>query len=152
MKTSIPRIPPPVHFLIGLISMILLSYFVPVGYWLYFPWRYIGIIIIIIGFYLSFISGKFFQKAGTDPRPGRKATSIVIKGPFRYTRNPMYLGLITMLIGTSTLLGTFSPIVVIPIIFLIFHKQFVLREEKWMAEWFGEPYLEYKKKTRRWLI
>jgi protein-S-isoprenylcysteine O-methyltransferase Ste14 len=63
----------------------------------------------------------------------------------------MYLGLITMLIGTSILLGTFSPLIVIPIIFLILHTQFVLREEKWMAEWFGEPYLEYKKKTPRWL-
>jgi protein-S-isoprenylcysteine O-methyltransferase Ste14 len=56
-----------------------------------------------------------------------------------------------MLIGTSILLGTFSPLIVIPIIFLILHTQFVLREEKWMEEWFGESYLEYKKKTPRWL-
>ena len=93
----------------------------------------------------------FFRKLGTNPRPGAQATLIVTKGPFKYTRNPMYLGLITMLIGTSILLGTFSPLIVIPIIFLILHTQFVLREEKWMAEWFGEPYLEYKKKTPRWL-
>ena len=152
MNTSIPRIPPPIYFLIGLIAMILLSSFVPIGRWLHFPWRYIGIIIMVLGFSLSLGSGMFFRKLGTNPRPGTRATLIVTKGPFKYTRNPMYLGLITMLIGTSILLGTFSPLIVIPIIFLILHTQFVLREEKWMAEWFGEPYLEYKKKTPRWLL
>ena len=151
MNTSIPRIPPPIYFLIGLIAMILLSSFVPIGRWLHFPWRYIGIIIIVLGFYLFLGSGMFFQKLGTNPRPGTRATLIVTKGAFKYTRNPMYLGLITMLIGTSILLGTLSPLIIIPIIFLILHTQFVLREEKWMAEWFGEPYLEYKKKTPRWL-
>lgn len=152
MKTSIPRIPPPIHLLVGLTAMILLSSFVPIGHWLVFPWRYIGIIIIVLGFSLAIGSGMFFRKFGTDPRPGNRASLIVTKGPFKYTRNPMYLGYITMLIGTSILLGTFSPLIVIPIIFLILHTQFVLREEKWMEEWFGEPYLEYKKKTPRWLI
>ena len=152
MNTSTPRIHPPIYFLIGLIAMILLSSFVPIGHWLHFPWRYIGIIIIVLGFYLFLGSGMFFQKLGTNPRPGTRATLIVTKGPFKYTRNPMYLGLIIMLIGTSILLGTFSPLIVIPTLFLILHTQFVLREEKWMAEWFGEPYLEYKKKTPRWLI
>ena len=150
MNTSIPRIPPPIYFLLGLVAMILFSSFVPMGRWLHFPLRYIGIIIIVPGFSLSLGSGMFFRKSGTNPRPGTRATLIVTKGPFKYTRNPMYLGLITMLIGTSILLGTFSPLIVIPIIFLILHTQFVLREEKWMTEWFGNPYLEYKKKTPRW--
>jgi len=152
MNTSIPRIPPPIYFLIGLIAMILLSSFVPIGRWLHFPWRYIGIIIIVPGFYLFLGSGMFFRKLGTNPRPGTQATLIVTKGPFKYTRNPMYLGLITMLIGTSILLGTFSPVLVIPIFFILVQSQFVLREEKLMEQWFGQPYLEYKKKTPRWLI
>lgn len=152
MKTSIPRIPPPIHFLVGLTTMILLNSFVPIGHWLVFPWRYTGIIIIVLGFSLAIGSGMFFRKFGTDPRPGNRAAVIVTNGPFRYTRNPMYFGYIIMLIGTSTLLGTLSPLIVIPIFFLILQTQFVFREEKWMAEWFGAPYLEYKKKTPRWLI
>jgi len=151
MSTSVPRIPPPIYFLAGLVVMILLNSFVPIGRWLYYPWRYLGIIIIALGFSLSAGSGIFFRKLGTNPRPGTRATLIVTKGAFRHTRNPMYLGLITMLIGASILLGTFSPLIVIPIIFLILHTKFVLREEKWMEEWFGEPYLEYKNKTPRWL-
>jgi protein-S-isoprenylcysteine O-methyltransferase Ste14 len=64
----------------------------------------------------------------------------------------MYLGLISMLTGISILLGTLSSLFVIPIIFLILNTQFVLREEKWMENWFGESYLEYKSKTPRWLF
>ncbi|WP_125721051.1 methyltransferase family protein [Flavobacterium ustbae] len=152
MKTSIPRIPPPFYFVVGLTAMILLNLFVPIGHWLVFPWRYTGIILIVLGFSLAIGSGMFFRKFGTDPRPGTRAAVIVTNGPFKYTRNPMYLGYITMLIGTSTLLGTLSPLIIIPIFFLILHTQFVLREEKWMEDWFGGPYLEYKKKTPRWLI
>ena len=64
----------------------------------------------------------------------------------------MYLGLIVTLIGTSILLGTISPLIIIPIVFLILHNQFVLCEEKWMEEWFGQSYLDYKSKTPRWLF
>jgi len=152
MNTLIPRIPPPVYFLVAVILMILLNLFVPIGRWLYYPWRYFGIIIIALGFSLSLGSGIFFRKLGTNPRPGSKANLIVTKGPFKFTRNPMYLGLITMLIGISILLGTFAPLVAIPIVFIILHTQFVLREEKWMEEWFGQSYLEYKSKTPRWLL
>ncbi|HMJ47177.1 MAG TPA: isoprenylcysteine carboxylmethyltransferase family protein [Ferruginibacter sp.] len=152
MNISIPRIPPPAFFITAVVAMILLNQFVPFGRWLDYPWRYFGIIIIALGFSLSLGSGIFFRKLGTNPRPGSKANLIVTKGPFKYTRNPMYLGLISMLIGISILLGTFSPLFVIPILFIILHTQFVLREEKWMEEWFGESYLEYKSKTPRWLL
>jgi len=152
MNTSIPRIPPPVCFLVAVIVMIVLHYFAPISRWLNYPWRYVGIVIIALGFSLSLGSGIFFRKLGTNPRPGSKANLLVTKGPFRYTRNPMYLGLITMLIGISILLGTFSSLIPIPILFIILHTQFVLREEKWMEEWFGESYVEYKSKTPRWLL
>jgi protein-S-isoprenylcysteine O-methyltransferase Ste14 len=152
MNTPIPRIPPPVFFLVAIVVMILLNLFVPIGRWLHYPWKYFGIIIIVLGFSLSLGSGIFFRKLGTNPRPGSRANLIVTKGPFKYTRNPMYLGLITMLIGISILLGTLSPLIVIPIMFRILHTQFVLREEKLMEEWFGQSYVEYKSKTPRWLL
>ena len=152
MNTSTPRIPPPVYFLVAVLVMIILNLFAPIGRWLHYPWRYFGIVIIGLGFSLSLGSGIFFRKLGTNPRPGSRANLIVTKGPFKYTRNPMYLGLITMLIGISILLGTVSPLIPIPILFIILHTQFVVREEKWMEEWFGESYLEYKNKTPRWLL
>lgn len=151
MNTSRSRIPPPIYFLLGISTMILLNYFLPISRWLNYPWRYIGILFIVPGFCLSLGSSIIFRKLGTNPRPGTRANLIVTKGPFRYTRNPMYLGLIIMLLGISILLGSLSPLFVIPIVFVILHNQFVLREEKWMEEWFGDSYREYKSKTPRWL-
>ena len=132
--------------------MILLNSFAPVGRWLHYPWRYFGIILIVAGVVLSIGSGMLFRKLGTNPQPGTRANLIVTEGAFRYTRNPMYLGLIVTLIGTSILLGTISPLIIILIVFLILHNQFVLCEEKWMEEWFGQSYLDYKSKTPRWLF
>ena len=151
MNPGIPKIPPPIYFLASIIVMILLNSAAPGGRWLDYPWRYLGIIIIIFGFYLSLGSGILFRKLGTNPIPGTQAKVLVTKGAFRFTRNPMYLGLITILAGVAILLGSFSPLIVIPIFSWILHTQFVLREEKWLEGWFGESYLEYKSKTPRWL-
>ncbi len=152
MNIAKPRIPPPVYFVVAVITMILLHSFIPIGRWLSYPWRYFGIPIIVLGFSLSLGSGIFFRKLGTNPRPGSKANLIVTKGPFKYTRNPMYLGLIIMLVGIAIVVGTIAPLIPIPFLFIILHTQFVLREEKWMEEWFGESYLAYKSKTPRWLM
>jgi protein-S-isoprenylcysteine O-methyltransferase Ste14 len=131
--------------------MIVLNRFFPITRWLEFPWRYLGIVFIVIGFTLSIGSGILFRRLGTQPRPGVKASVLVTNGAYRFTRNPMYLGLVTMLVGVSILLGTVSPLTLIPILILILHFKFILREEKWMKSWFGESYLRYKTKTRRWL-
>ncbi|WP_300601562.1 isoprenylcysteine carboxylmethyltransferase family protein [Niabella sp.] len=152
MDTSIPRIPPPVYFLLSLIVMLLLHAYFPVAHWLQKPWNYLGIILLTGGFALSAGSALLFRKSGTRLRPGAQATFIVIGGPFRYTRNPMYAGLVIMLMGTAVLLGTVSPLFMIPVCFIILHTQFVLKEEKWMEQWFGEAYLTYKRKTPRWFI
>ena len=147
-----PKIVPPFYFLLAIIAMIILNSLTPIGRWLYFPWRYIGILPIVAGFILSLRSGNLFRKLGTPPRPGLKANVLVTSGAYRFTRNPMYLGLVTMLVGVVILLGSFSPMIVIPVIIWILHSKFILKEEKWMQDWFGESYLEYKKKTPRWFL
>jgi protein-S-isoprenylcysteine O-methyltransferase Ste14 len=151
MNNSIPRIRPPAYFLMAVVVMILLNSFFPLAHWLEFPWKYFGIVLIILGFILTVRSFILFRRLGTQSHPGVKATVFVNKGPYRYTRNPMYLGLVIMLLALAILLGSISPLLVIPIMIWILHVKFILREEKWMESWFGESYLEYKKKTRRWL-
>lgn len=152
MNTSLPRVPPPAFMLVTVLLMVLLSNYAPITYWLDYPWRYAGIILIILGFSLGLGCGLFFRKLGTNPKPGAKANLIVTKGPFKYTRNPMYLSLMMIVTGVAIFLGTISPLFLIPILFFILHTQFVLREEKLMEEWFGQSYLEYKNKTPRWLV
>jgi len=84
MNTSIPRIPPPVFFLVGIVVMALLNSYFPIGRWLHYPWRYLGIIFLVLGFSLGLSSGLYFRRLGTNPRPGAKATLIVTTGPFKY--------------------------------------------------------------------
>jgi protein-S-isoprenylcysteine O-methyltransferase Ste14 len=151
MNPSIPRIRPPVYFLLAIAVMILLDSFLPLAHWLQPPWTYAGMVVIVLGFLLTVRSALLFRRLGTQTHPGVKATQLVHEGPFRYTRNPMYLGLMIILVGVAMLLGSVSPLVVIPLMTWILHVKFILREEKWMENWFGQPYLEYKKKTRRWL-
>jgi protein-S-isoprenylcysteine O-methyltransferase Ste14 len=151
MNNPIPRVPPPAFCLAAIIIMLLFDHFIPLGIWLDYPWRYLGIILIVAGFCFGLGCGVLFRKLGTNLKPGAKATLVVQGGPFRFTRNPMYLSLNIILIGVAILFGTFSPLIIIPVFFLFLHTQFVLREEKLMEEWFGDSYLEYKSKTPRWL-
>ncbi len=151
-NTSIPRIVPPVYLLLSIISMILLNRFLPLGYLLLYPWKYTGIAVIALGAFLVMGSFVLFRKSQTALRPGIPATAILTKGPFKYTRNPIYLGFAVILLGTALLLGSLSPLIIIPIFVWIIQSQFILREEKWMEEWFGEPYIDYKKKTPRWFF
>ena len=153
MKTekSTPRILPPLYLLAAIIIMVVLGIIIPIGYWLLSLWRYVGIMFILIGFILIAVSRTLFRQLGTPLPPGVQATVLVTKGIFQHTRNPMYLGGVVMLVGIAILLGSFSPVIVIPFFIWTIQSNFILQEEKWMESWFGESYLEYKKKTRRWL-
>jgi protein-S-isoprenylcysteine O-methyltransferase Ste14 len=76
---------------------------------------------------------------------------LVVGGFYRYTRNPMYLGMVTALLGVAILLGTLSAFLPIPIFVWIIQKQFIEGEERFLEEIFGGQYLAYKGKVRRWL-
>lgn len=114
-------------------------------------YRYIGIFILISGLLVTFYSFYLFKKNKTPILPGKKPTFVVISGPYKFTRNPMYLGVTIGLFGASlyieNLLSLLSPL----IFFLVMNFKFVPFEEKLMEQLFGEKYLDYKKKVRRWI-
>jgi len=91
-----------------------------------------------------------FNKAGTAIRPFESSTFLVTDGLYRYTRNPMYLGMVILLIGVATYLGSLTPYIVIPVFFLIIQQCFIKHEEPFLENIFGQEYLDYKDKVRRW--
>jgi protein-S-isoprenylcysteine O-methyltransferase Ste14 len=91
-----------------------------------------------------------FRKAGTPVKPFEPSTVLVLHGLYRYTRNPMYLGLIVILSGSGILLGSLSPFLVIPVFFLIIQEGFIKHEELFLEKIFGDEYREYKSRIRRW--
>jgi protein-S-isoprenylcysteine O-methyltransferase Ste14 len=90
-------------------------------------------------------------KGGTHVNPYKPTTSIISGGPFVFTRNPLYVGLQSLFIGLSLLVGTWWGLVLFVPAFLVLHHGVVLREEAYLERKFGQVYLSYKSKTRRWL-
>ena len=147
---SHPKILPPHVAIISLIIIIFLHYLMPTPL-IQRPYNYFGILFFAAGLLFLFLSFGIFKRKETPILPGQKPTALVIEGPYKFTRNPMYLGVTTALLGVAIFLGDILAFLA-PIIFFIFVSiRFIPREEKLMEKLFGKKYLDYKKKVRRWV-
>jgi protein-S-isoprenylcysteine O-methyltransferase Ste14 len=142
---------PPAYLLAALAAMLLLHHWTPVVRFDTPLLRWIGSAVIASGVCLSAWGATAFRRAGTPVRPFLEATALVTGGPFRWTRNPMYLGMFAVLAGTWIALGSLAPVLVLPAFFLLIRNWFVRHEEAAMAGRFGGNYREYCRKVRRWL-
>jgi protein-S-isoprenylcysteine O-methyltransferase Ste14 len=145
------RIVPPVYFLLALLGMLALHSQVPVLR-AHAPFlQAIGVLLIVAGVALAAWGAIEFRRAGTPVRPFLEASALVTTGPFRWTRNPMYLGMLAVLAGTWLALGSLTPVLIIPCFFLLIRHWFVRHEEAAMAGHFGGRYAQYCAGVRRWL-
>jgi protein-S-isoprenylcysteine O-methyltransferase Ste14 len=90
-------------------------------------------------------------KGGTNVSPYKSTTSVISGGPYGFTRNPLYVGIQSLFIGLSFLIGTWWGLVLFVPAFLVLHYGVVVREEAYLGRKFGQAYLSYKSKVRRWL-
>ena len=149
-EQSHPKILPP-HVAIGsLIAVIVLHYLFPTPL-ISKPFNLLGILFFAAGLLILFLSFGLFKKKDTPILPGQKPSALVIEGPYKFTRNPMYLGVTLALLGITIYLGDILAFLA-PIVFFAFvSARFVPREEKLMENLFGKKYLDYKKRVRRWI-
>jgi protein-S-isoprenylcysteine O-methyltransferase Ste14 len=146
---------PPLIPLGSLLIGTLLGYMLPV--WGQPPhvtnggWLMTGIVVGLTGLFLIGSALGYFKKHKTPPQPHKATKKLVIEGPYRYTRNPMYIGLNLVLLGLSFLFylpwvwGVF--LIGLP----INHWGIVLAEEEYLEKKFGKQYRDYKKRVRRWI-
>ena len=153
MTNGSPRGPlvPPVYFLAVLGVMAVLHRYLPLSQWLATPYRYMGIIVIVLSTGLALWAALLFKRADTGIVPFTPATSLVAAGPYRFTRNPMYLGMAGTLLGVALLLGTLAPLVAVPVFVALIEWRFIRAEEAMLTANFGEAYTAYKARVRRWL-
>ena len=111
----------------------------------------IGLGFIGLGFLLAFNSIARFVRAKTGVVPFSESTTLITEGFYKYTRNPMYVGMNSFLLGLILILKNPLNIFFLIIFFFVVRNMFVLKEEVQMEETFGEDYLTYKRKVRRWL-
>jgi protein-S-isoprenylcysteine O-methyltransferase Ste14 len=142
---------PPVYFLSALLLMALLHQVLPLGQILFAPYRYAGIAVMALALGLVLWAALLFRRVRTGIVPFSPATSLVLAGPYRFTRNPMYLGMAGMLLGAAILLGSLSPFAIVPAFMALIAGRFIAPEEAMLERAFGQAYLDYKTKVRRWL-
>ena len=153
MSESPPRGPliPPVYGLVALLLMGVLHVFLPVMELAAPGSRYAGIAIMALGLVLALWASHLFNRVKTGIVPFSPATFLVLGGPYRVTRNPMYLGMAVMLLGAAVFLGSLTPFAVVPLFVALIDRRFIRAEEAMLEQAFGAAYLEYKAKVRRWL-
>jgi protein-S-isoprenylcysteine O-methyltransferase Ste14 len=113
--------------------------------------RWIGCFLFVAPWFIAIWAFRTFQRQNTSVDPLGKVTTIVAEGPFRYTRNPMYLTLLLVYIGGILLFHVaWSAILLLPV-FLALRYGVIAREERHLQTIFGEEYNEYCRRVRRWL-
>lgn len=111
----------------------------------------LGITLIALGAALVLWCAWEFRRAGTPVMPFLEPTALVARGPYRWSRNPIYLGYTLTLTGVAALLGSSSPFVVLPLFVWFIQRRFVDPEERLLEQRFGEVYRAYKGTVRRWI-
>ena len=144
------RIVPPVYLLCALLLMYALHRLLPVAYPFPAPFNWTGMLPVAAGILLAATGARTFRSAGTPVKPFETSTSLVTHGLYRYTRNPMYLGLLCIAAGVWVLLGSLTPGIVLPAFFLLLRQGFVVHEERFMEGLFGDDYRRYCAQVRRW--
>ena len=101
---------PPVYFVVAIAMMLLLHSSMPITIWLPWPWRAAGVLLISIGLSLNIVANRQFKSYNTTIRPFQPSSTLVTNGIFRFSRNPMYFGMVVILMGIGIILATITPL------------------------------------------
>jgi protein-S-isoprenylcysteine O-methyltransferase Ste14 len=146
------QIPPPMVFIAVILLGALLQYMIapirfPGDAWI----RILGVLFLVAGLALIFSALAMFKRTGQDPKPWTPSPELIEKGPYRWTRNPMYVGLTCVLAGLGLALNNLWFSLLAAAALLVVHVIAVLPEEKYLKEKFGRSYEEYCTRVRRYI-
>lgn len=149
--TTYLKVLPPTYLLVAVLLMLVLHFVLPIIQAVPGLWRLSGLLPLIAGIAISYLAERQFLRAGTTVRPFQESKAFVTDGLYRFSRNPMYLGMVLVLLGVALLLGSLTPFGLIPLFIWWTGNQFIRREERMLATQFGQDWLEYKAQVRRWI-
>ena len=145
------RVPPPLIYLGGLAVGFALEALLPGSS---FPavlqWA-LGGALLIAGVALLASFNTAFHRKGTAVEPWKPTTTIVSTGPYRLTRNPAYVGMALAYAGIAVMSEALWALAPLPLVLLIIDRGVIAREERYLERKFGQEYLDYKRRVRRWV-
>ncbi len=145
------HVTPDGYFAISIVSAVLVDTVFPVATTVRYPYSLAGILLIIMGIVIVLVTNTLLLKEKTSVKPFENPRILVTSGPFRWSRNPIYLGMAIALLGIAVILGSLSPFI-FPMLFVIMIDQSIIpMEERNLERAFGKEYLDYKATARRWL-
>jgi protein-S-isoprenylcysteine O-methyltransferase Ste14 len=139
------------YFLLLLALSIVFHFVFPVCVLLQPPFTWFGILIIGAGLYLAFRTRALFVQNRTTLSPYESPRVLITTGPFRFSRNPVYLAMAAVLFGSAVLMGSLASFVFTVLFIVIIEVLFIPDEERRLVELFGEESREYQRKVRRWI-
>lgn len=147
------KVPPPLYFLFIIGLMWLLDRYFPVFVFNSLRWDILVFILVSLGIILdAFAVIHFFKEQTTiNPFKPKNTNKLVITGLYHFTRNPMYLGLLSLLVAWSIWLGSLSALIFIPIFIKLITVQQIMPEEQILEQKFGQQYRDYLSSVRRWI-
>ena len=145
------KILPPTYFFSCLVISVVLHFFFPIKQIILLPYNWLGFLFFFLGGTLNIWTDQLFKKEKTTVKPLEKPSTLIQKGPFKISRNPMYLGMALLLVGAGFILGSITSFIGTILFIIAMEVRFIPTEEKFMFEQFSEEFEAYKKKVRRWL-
>ena len=142
---------PPLLYLAALVVGLALQAVSPMTLPLPAVVRWVGGGVLVAGFVFGGVARGAFARAGTNANPMRAATAIVSSGSFRFSRNPMYVGISAVFLGIALLTRIGWLLILLPPVLAIMHWGVVLREERYLTRKFGAEYEAYRGRVRRYL-
>jgi len=113
--------------------------------------RVVGGILFVAGLAFGGWARLLFVRRKTTVLPFRPSSVLVADGPFRFSRNPIYVAFTAIYVGISLLFRSLWPLILLPLVLIVLQKTAIDREEAYLERRFGDEYREYRKRVRRWL-
>jgi len=149
------KFPPPILPIVTIVAGHILGRFVPIfsDSALPTPARYWvgGLIAVAAVLFLVVWPARQFQQSGQDPKPWTPTPEIVVSGAYRFTRNPMYLGMLVFCLGFAIILSDAWIVILTPVCGWLIYQLAIRQEEAYLEEKFGDAYRAYKTSVRRWI-
>jgi protein-S-isoprenylcysteine O-methyltransferase Ste14 len=143
--------PPPLIFLAGLAIGFALEALLP-GSSVPGAVRWIlGGLLLLAGLTLLASFNTLFNRHDTAVEPWKPTTAIVTTGPYRFTRNPAYLGMALVYVGIALLASALWVLLPLPVVLAVIDNGVIKREERYLERKFGDEYVAYRRGVRRWI-